>query len=362
LTLVAQTASILRDDLQRGEWKDSLPSELALCDRLQVSRITVRAALEILRREGWIDASKGRRRRILRESGSVTPLPRSAVVGLVSSIPFHSFAADGMYRVGELRRHLQSVDCRLEVFADTRIASKDPSRLLDQIVRDTRARCWVLVVSTPQMQRWFEARQLPAVIMGPQHDGVQLPFVDLHNRAMSRHAIGTCASMGHRRIALFVPRRGEVGTLHLEEGFREGARLLRRPDIEPQIVYHDDSPEGIGVVLRRLLRQRNRPGVLLVSRSKVVIGVLAHLAQMQLRVPKDVSLVALSDQDYLSMITPPLTRYRYNHKQLADALFHIVLERVRDPQAPIRSAQIMSRFFRGETLARLDAGGTSNLS
>ena len=61
-SLVSQTADVLRQDLQHGLWPGRLPGELELCQRLQISRTTLRAALEVLTREGLLSSSQGRRR------------------------------------------------------------------------------------------------------------------------------------------------------------------------------------------------------------------------------------------------------------------------------------------------------------
>src|SRR6185503_7916079 len=63
-SLVDAAVGILRRDLQSGIWREYLPGEHRLCERLQISRPTLRHALEMLRREGLIEVSQGRRRRI----------------------------------------------------------------------------------------------------------------------------------------------------------------------------------------------------------------------------------------------------------------------------------------------------------
>jgi len=58
-SLVAQTAVIFRDGIKAGLWKDCLPGKLGLGRRLQASRLTLRAALERLQREGWCRSGQG---------------------------------------------------------------------------------------------------------------------------------------------------------------------------------------------------------------------------------------------------------------------------------------------------------------
>ncbi len=51
-SLVAQTVEILRGMIQNGEWDTHLPTEAQLQERMQVGRNTVRAALEVMEKEG----------------------------------------------------------------------------------------------------------------------------------------------------------------------------------------------------------------------------------------------------------------------------------------------------------------------
>lgn len=354
LSLVTQTADILRRELQRGEWTDHLPGEIPLCDRLQVSRITVRAALEVLRRERLIEVTKGRRRRVTHRAKPSTPAPISHRVAFLASLPLHSFSAFGMFRISELRRHLQVVGYELEVCADARLARRNPDRHLQRIVDRVNASCWILYQATPQVQRWFEEQGLHAIIMGSRYEGISLPFIDLHNHAMCRHAVGVFLSNGHRRIALVIPKSDAVGALHCRQGFEDGFRMGRHGDATPTVVQHDRTVEGVGLALRRLFRSpATRPTALLVSHSSFTLTVLSHLAQMGLRIPQDVSLISLADEEYLSMLSPAFARFRFDHRAYAGKLFRMVLEVVRTGTLPARSVLVMPQFYKGESVARV---------
>ena len=171
-SLVIQVADILRRGLKKGEWQDSLPGELPLCDRLQVSRPTLRAALDLLRREGLIQVSQGRRRGIIAKTNQISNRTKSKIVGFLSTEPLYDLSPYTMFRIGELRRHLQDVGYRLEVHADRRIKQRHPFRTLESLVHQTKANCWVLYRSTAEVQRWFFKRGLRVIVMGSCHEGI----------------------------------------------------------------------------------------------------------------------------------------------------------------------------------------------
>lgn len=64
-SLVSQTAAALRAGIATREWTVHLPGENELCERLQVSRVTLRAALRQLTREGLVRSRQGSRREII---------------------------------------------------------------------------------------------------------------------------------------------------------------------------------------------------------------------------------------------------------------------------------------------------------
>ena len=75
-SLVAQTVTFLHGQIDRGEWREWLPGERALCELLQVSRNTLRAALVQLQKEDRIRPVHGAGNQIL--NASVTAPRRMA--------------------------------------------------------------------------------------------------------------------------------------------------------------------------------------------------------------------------------------------------------------------------------------------
>lgn len=352
LSLVAQTADILRREILSGEWKGLLPGEIPLCDRLQVSRITVRGALSILTREGLIEATQGQRRRIVSTGASPKPGP-SRVVGVLSALPLPLISPSMLVRIAELRRHLQAAGYELEIHADARLKRSDPSALLRSIVQRSKVCCWILYLPTIEVERCFERERLPTIVIGSPHEGIGLPSIGMDNRAVCRHAVGVLLQKGHRRIVLLVPEGSEVTTSECQRGFREAIQGAPRAESLSRVVVHDRTPRGIASVVHRLFSSRTPPTALLISHSQPVLSVLTQLAQMNLRVPQDVSLISAGGEEFLSSVIPPLTCYRINLKPYCDKLSRMVLTLARTGALPLRSVLLLPDYCEGESVAQL---------
>src|SRR6478609_4245502 len=86
-SLVAETVNVMRRAIESGMWRDHLPGERTLCAMWQISRPTLRSALDVLRREKLVEVGHGRRTRLL---ANIPPRQlKTLTVGLLSPEPLH---------------------------------------------------------------------------------------------------------------------------------------------------------------------------------------------------------------------------------------------------------------------------------
>src|SRR5213593_3402149 len=101
-SLVAQTAAILRERIESGEWHKWLPGEHELCGQLHVARMTLRLALAQLSRAGLVRSSQGRRREIVaRRLGATSTVSRRVL--LLTPVPLHFPLPFDVFWANELR-------------------------------------------------------------------------------------------------------------------------------------------------------------------------------------------------------------------------------------------------------------------
>jgi LacI family transcriptional regulator len=349
-SLVAQTAAILRERIQSGEWHKWLPGEHDLCSQLHVARMTLRLALDQLTRAGLVRSSQGKRREIVVPPGrDVTPSVSSRVL-LLTPVPLHFLLPFDVFWANELRSALEKAGYHLEIHADRAPYGRGWTTSLDRLIEQFRPVGCVLTKSNQRMQRWFSKQRLPCVIVGSRHSGVELPSVDKAYRAVCRHAVGLFLARGHHRLALFNPEPGAAGDLESEEGFHEGVARTRRTDVQATVLRHDGTISGICNQLSALFRRREPPTALLVSRCVYVLTAMGHLMRCGLKLPQDVALISRDYEPFLENVVPTVAHYVVSPETMAYRISSAVLEMVQCGLVSPANCQIMPEFREGETL------------
>lgn len=350
LSLVAQTAALLKEEIQEGRWSKRLPGEHELCSLLHVGRVTVRSALSQLKREGWVRASQGKRCEIIGQHHARVSTSGNRVV-LLSPLPLQSLRPFTIFWIDGLREHLAEEGYHLEVHDSRSCYTGRPENALESFAMRMRAAGWVLSQSTARMQHWFAKRAVPCVITGSRHQGVPMPCVDRDYRAISRHAAGALLGRGHRRLALISLNLGLAGDLESEEGFKEGVKKSLAPDADCYISRHKDNVREICAKVDALLRHQ-RPTGFLVSRPNNFLTVMSYLTLRGIRFPEDAALISRDNDSFLESMVPSVARYVLNPSLFARKISSLVVGMVRSGVVDTKDHRVMPEFVPGQTLGQ----------
>lgn len=348
-SLAEQTANTLREALQKGLWRERMPGERELSRQLNVSRPTLRLALDELRREGWLKNVPGRARVIVRRA-SGQAVQRSQVVGLLTPLPLQEVSPFALCWMDKLRELLSAAGLQLEIHSGRRWYSRRPEKDLAALTHQMPAAAWVLFVTNERMQRWFAASDLPGVLSGSSHAGIDLPSVDFDYRAVCRHAAGQFLLRGHRRLVLLIQASGAAGDEESEAGFLEALHSKAGAGVTPIIARHDGTPEGILHRLDAILGQKPVPTAFLVARSMSALLVASELMRRGIRVPQDAAVIARDSDHFLAYFSPALARYRADPDVHARRLARLVIQLARGALQRSRQIRIMPEFLKGESL------------
>jgi DNA-binding LacI/PurR family transcriptional regulator len=355
-SLASQTADILREGISQGLWRDKLPGERILCEKYQISRNTLRTALEQLHRDKLIQPVHGSGNLILAKPEKSTSQRRSRDVGLLSPEPMERLRPTQTLWIDELRAMLSERGCQLHVFHGRQYFRADPGPALQRLIAENPHGCWILTLSNAAIQGWFAKNAVPCVVAGSVHAGLDLPYRDLDHRALCRHAAGVLLGLGHRKLALVIAKSQLAGDLESEAGFVEGVRKSSQAGAEALVCQHDGSVSGINRTLRRLLEQRMPVSAILVANAYHYLTVVSRLAQMGRRVPQDVSVISRDDDLFLSYMEPAPSRYAAHAQVLARSLLRPVLELLDGELVAQRGTRMVPEFIPGESTTARASG------
>ena len=364
-----EIAKRIVEDIISGAYSKTgkLPSEGTLSELFGVSRMTLRGALDEVRRQGLIEKRNG--------SGSFLTkrgLRRSGLIGLVMP----DYEAYGFFSEikKEAERHAKLLGYRVSL-AFTRESGHEAA------VRDIRRKVRRLAVAraegvifrpfvpealidaNQEIVRILRNAEIPVVLIDsditrpPERSDCDL--VAVNNIGAGRQIASHLRECGYGRIAFLMQNRnphsnanwgnrlfglaGELALMGCDEGVR---RLEFSPDDEAAIAS--------------LMRSRRRPDAIVCGNDEHAARLLETLVRTGSRVPEDIAVVGFDDIEIARSTNPPLTTVSQPVRKLAATAFKSLLARIRYPNNDPREILLDARLVvRRSTDARHNAAKTA---
>jgi LacI family transcriptional regulator len=339
LSIASQVAAAISADF--SDEGTPLPGERRLALHYQVSRRTIRKAVEELTIHGWREKQTATPRR------QAAKRERAERIALLMAEPLENlrpYTALWVYRLSE---RLSRAGLQLDIHHGQRFFGPASARSRDILVKEAGAACWLLSGSNLPLQEWFQGKQIPAVIAGTPHQGICLPGVDIDHRAMCRHAVSVLHRHHHRRIALFLENRHRQGDGESEQGFLEAASAC---GIDMPLVFRlDRDPKAVVSALKRALGATAPITGFVMASPFSCLTAMTYLAEIRHTVPGNVSLISCHEEPYLSHLRPAPAHYICSPGKLATAIYKTVQKVLRGTSAS--SHFIMPNFIAGASLA-----------
>jgi len=347
--LSKQAADALREGIDSGTWEGTLPGERHLCSLLQVSRPTLRAALDIVQQEGLIAIRQGRRSAILqrRQRGLRS---KTKSIALVSKLPLYSMSRNRIFLIDHLHRVLLERGLRLEIVSHPSFGTNRPARGIEHLRKLGEFRAFVLTLSSQAVQSWFCKNALPAIALGSIFPDIPMPSVDVDYRSIGHHAAGLFLGRAHRQIASIIPEANHAGDVETVESFLKALQNSNHPDVRCHIIRHGASSPGLIREINTLLALDDPPSAFFVINAFATTTLVTHLLSCGLRIPEDVSVISRDHDPLLDWISPPIAHYISPLRKIASRLSRMVVEISNGGPLPLHHIRIMPEFCIAESL------------
>lgn len=194
---------------------------------------------------------------------------------------------------------------------------------------------------------------IPCVVLGREAKQYAISGIERDEVYYARQAVRHLIDLGHTQIAFVGGEPVYDFTFNRLEGYQQALAAAGIAVIEPQICLGDGRTATQNVL-------KNMPDVtamLFVNDSYAAAG-LPVLAEHNLTIPDDISVVSFDDTNIAREHEPPLTSISYDRYEEGRWAVKALIEQIRYPY--IERVQIVFRaelVVRGSTAAPIDEGG-----
>ncbi len=351
VSLVEQVVLTLEQMIRGGKCGEFLPPEAELGSQLQVSRVTLRKALTELSSRGWVAfGGRGGRNRIVRKGGALSGGGSPVVVRCLSPFPGLELVHSTRIILSVMGQNLEPAGVSVAFEHRKALWQGNPEKRLARLTAEAGAACWVLFRASPAMQAWFQNRQLPCLVLGPCHPGIDLPSVESDAFALGRHAASEIGRHDHRHVAYALIDPDVASTRLTLAGLREGMHPRGRLE-RLSILQYDDTTDGLRKKIRKLMAEEEPPTCFFVSEAAQAWPVIGLLSELCLRVPEDVSLVVRDHETFLSYSVPEVTRYSFDPERFGRIAAMMLRSIIAGAGLKTTHRRLLPDFIQGKTLS-----------
>ena len=218
----------------------------------------------------------------------------------------------------------------------------DPRREVDQVAALRARQVEGLIVATARLEHPMVAKLaeegFPLVLVNRRLESAGVPSVTADDASGVAMAMRHVAGLGHRRVAhLAGPQWTSTGQTRLR-AYRQAVLDLGL-DADPDLVVIAEAwtEEQGSLAMTELIERDTGFTAVIAGNDLIALGCYDVMYDRGLRCPEDVSVVGFNDMPFLDKLRPPLTTVRIPHYRIGSEAANLLLQRIRDPQAPVKS-------------------------
>lgn len=260
-----------------------LPGEICLAESYQVSRPTVRKALQMLAAEGLMECHAGVGWSVLSSDPPLrTGRRRELVIG--TDLIEEDWEGAFYYRpfLRGMRHAAENQNCRLQLIR------LDPEKGITPGPVDAAA---LARTSPKEYSRLAQiaGNGTPVILLNRMPPQQELAYLSVDYREEARRAVEYLILIGHRKIAVVSESPDSMACAERTAGWRSAFQQNHLP-IPEELNWQEISISGLEEFLRR-----NRPTALFVTSGRCVVPTLLAAERARMRIPEDLSFFSFDD-------------------------------------------------------------------
>ncbi len=193
--------------------------------------------------------------------------------------------------------------------------------------------------------------QIPLVLVNRNIDTHSVTAVVNDDEYGIELAVAHLVGLGHKSIA-YLGGPQDTSTGHERyRAFKKRVRIGKLQTHDDLVLNCDAFTETEGRKgFLSILDKRRKFTAVVAANDLLALGCYDALAEFGLSCPADISVTGFSDMPFMHRLSPPLTTLRIPHDEIGRQAARLLLERILDPEAKVRSVNLLPELIvRGST-------------
>jgi DNA-binding LacI/PurR family transcriptional regulator len=297
-----------------------LPSERKLCELFEVSRITIRRAIDDLEREGILEKVWGRGIYVLNPPKQTTKTKKIGVTIWAKETPYHPATMETLHGIAET---LGNSGYNFEVIYLTKEQIKT-SEYIKNLNPDILKGIIVTVQEISEEQLNIIEKKIPHFVFYNRQEKKNSVVMDYRQAGLeiTKHL----CSLGHKRIALI---NGPGEFYVSKEVFNGYEQALKEAGLKviPELIKEGYYTSENGTLFTtQLFQQKVKPTAIIAGDDFMAMGVLKGIKNTGLNCPADISVASFNDFPFTEFTHPPLTSYKIPFFELGGELAQSMID------------------------------------
>jgi GntR family transcriptional regulator, arabinose operon transcriptional repressor len=352
VSFYAQLVAHYRDDILSGVLPvgSRLPTELELARQHQISRGTVRHALNILVNEGLLERTPGRGTYVRQWPlpSKIEPKPALKWIGLLLSQPVFQISLDILLGVEQTAR-ARGYELSLTYTEESQVQQdRDIERLRGNDVTGII----LLPLSNPvpgEQLKKLQRDNLPLVLVDRYIPELDTDYVVSDNIGGAYRATEHLIILGHHRIGFAYSNAANFQTTSVRDRWQGYRKALEHYNLgyDESLVFPDlPLPlSGVPNEYDRLILRADRPKAFFAVNDSVALGLLQAAQRNELPIPEELALVGFDDLSFAPYLTPPLTTVSQPRMEIGIRAANLLINRIEGQTGPYQHIELPTNLL-----------------
>lgn len=169
-------------------------------------------------------------------------------------------------------------------------------------------------------------KNIPIVLIDRFFPDLDFPYVTSDNYKGSLEATSYLIDSGHTRIAYIQGLKNTSPNNERIKGFKDAHKNFGIELDESLIVGNSFGEENGYIEMKLLLKRSNKPSAVFAGSNLISLGALKALAEENMKVPDDISMISFDDQPYSKFLATPMTTVSQPSSQIGQLATKILID------------------------------------